>query len=158
MEYNQPIIEENHRMRGALGALGGALTGGLIWMLIGCLGYMSGWIAVLGFMLANGGYTLFNKKKSDIFGVVISFIFGLAVIAPATYGSFAFQVLQALKEGLSGRFSYGEVLVDLPLYMSRYDWWGDFWMSMLKGYIFTIIVGIGFLADGISKQKKQETN
>lgn len=147
-----PVIEQSHRMRGILGALGGALLGGVAWTLIGCLGYVSGYIAILIFILANGGYKLLGKK-SDTFGVVISVIFGLITIIPATYCSFAFNVLKALKENLAGHFTYGEVLMDLPMYMDRYDWWGDFFGNLAQGYIFTIVVAIFFIVDAVKKRK-----
>ncbi|MBQ7780605.1 MAG: hypothetical protein IJ405_01085 [Lachnospiraceae bacterium] len=147
-----PVIEKPHRMRGVLGALGGALLGGVAWTLIGCLGYVSGYIAILIFILANGGYKLLSKK-SDTFGVIVSVIFGLITIIPATYCSFAFSVLKALKENLSGHFTYGEVLMDLPMYMDRYDWWGDFWGNLAQGYIFTIVVAIFFIVDAVKKRK-----
>lgn len=147
-----PVIEKPHRMRGVLGALGGALLGGVVWTVIGCLGYVSGYIAILIFILANGGYKLLSKK-SDTFGVIVSVIFGLITIIPATYCSFAYNVQKALEEGLSGKFSYGEVLMDLPMYMDRYDWWGDFWGNLAQGYIFTIVVAIFFIADAVKKRK-----
>lgn len=147
-----PVIEKSHRMRGVLGALGGALLGGVAWTLIGCLGYVSGYIAILIFILANAGYKLLSKK-ADTFGVVVSVIFGLITIIPATYCSFAFSVQKALEEGLSGKFTYGEVLMDLPMYMDRYDWWGDFWGSLAQGYIFTVVVAIFFIVDAVKKRK-----
>lgn len=147
-----PVIEKPHRMRGVLGALGGALLGGVAWTLIGCLGYVSGYIAILIFILANGGYKLLSKK-SDTFGVIVSVIFGLITIIPATYCSFAFSVMNALNENVPGSFAYGEVLGDLHIYLDFYDLWGDFFGNLAQGYIFTVVVAIFFIVDALKKRK-----
>ncbi len=133
-----PVIENNRRGLGVLGAALGALVGGLVWTGIGCLGFISGWIAVLIFVLALLGYKLFTKKE-DFFGKVISAVFCLIVIFPATWAAYAFSVLKALNENFGG-FSYGEVLLDLGSYMDRYDLWGDFGANLLMGYGFTVLV------------------
>lgn len=157
MNYNNtgsiptPEVQKAHRVRGIIGALGGALLGGVIWTLIGCLGYVSGYIAILIFVLANGGYNLFSKKQ-ETFGIVISVIFGLITIIPATYCAFAFNLMKELSEGLKGHFTYWEVLVDLPMYMERYDLWGNFLGNLAQGYIFTIIVAIFFIAGAVKKR------
>lgn len=145
---SSPIIQENHRMRGVLGALGGALIGGIVWTVIGCLGFISGWIAILIFVLASAGYAKLNGKQ-DTFGVIISLVFGLLIIVPATYCSFAFHLLQELNEGINSHFTYGEVLVDLPMYLERYGWWGNLIGSLAKGYFLTIVVAIFFVVDSL---------
>lgn len=147
-----PIIEENNRWKGVIGALLGALLGGLAWTAIGCLGYISGWIAALIFVLAQAGYKKMSGKE-DFFGTVISAVFGLLVIIPATYASYAFNFFKAVNEGVNSHFNYFEVLRDMPVYMERYDLWGQFGMNLVKGYIFTIIIAVCMIA-GNGKSKK----
>lgn len=139
-----PVIESNRRGLGILGAALGALAGGVIWTIIGILGFVSGWIAVLIFFLARWGYKLLSKTQ-DTFGNVISVVFGLIVIFPATWAAYAYSVWKALNEGIVGHFSYGEVLLDLGMYMERYDLWGDLVTNLAMGYGFTILVAVFYL-------------
>ncbi len=138
------------KVKGLIGAIGGALLGGAIWIGIGCLGFVSGWIAILIFLLAQGGYKLMNKGEIDRFGSIISVILGLVIILPATWCISGFQVFSALNKNAPGHFSYFEVLGDLRLYMDRYDLWSSFYSNLAMGYLFTgvaaIYVGIGALS------------
>lgn len=147
---NQPVIKEVSKVKGLIGAIGGALLGGAIWIGIGCLGFVSGWIAILIFLLAQGGYKLMNKGEIDRFGSIISVILGLVIILPATWCISGFQVFSALNKNAPGHFSYFEVLGDLRLYMDRYDLWSSFYSNLAMGYLFTgvaaIYVGIGALS------------
>ena len=147
---NQPVIKEVSKVRGLIGALIGALLGGAIWIGIGCLGFVSGWIAILIFLLAQGGYKLMNKGEIDRFGSVISVILGLVIILPATWCISGFQVFSALNKNAPGHFAYFEVLGDLRLYMDRYDLWSSFYSNLAMGYLFTgiaaIYVGVGALS------------
>ena len=144
---NQPVIKEISKAKGLIGAIGGALLGGAIWIGIGCLGFVSGWIAILIFLLAQGGYKLMNKGEIDRFGSIISVILGLVIILPATWCISGFQVFSALNKNAPGHFSYFEVLGDLRLYMDRYDLWNTFYSNLAMGYLFTgiaaIYVGVG---------------
>ncbi len=147
---SQPVIKEVSKVKGLIGAIAGALLGGAIWIGIGCLGFVSGWIAILIFLLAQGGYKLMNKGEIDRFGSIISVILGLVIILPATWCISGFQVFSALNKNAPGHFSYFEVLGDLRLYMDRYDLWSSFYSNLAMGYLFTgvaaIYVGIGALS------------
>ncbi|MGN1147531.1 MAG: hypothetical protein ACI4TB_03860, partial [Lachnospiraceae bacterium] len=145
-----PVIEKNNRWKGVIGALIGAILGGLVWTAIGCLGYISGWVSVLIFFLAQAGYKKLNGKE-DTFGVVISVVFGLLIIIPATYASYGFSVFQALNEGAHSHFNYFDVLLDLPMYMNRYELWGQFATNLFMGYAFTVVFGVFAL---LGKRKK----
>lgn len=154
---NQPVIKEVSKVKGLIGALGGALLGGAIWIGIGCLGFVSGWIAILIFLLAQGGYKLMNKGEIDRFGSIISVILGLVIIFPATWCISGFQVFSALNKSAPGHFSYFEVLGDLRLYMDRYDLWNTFYSNLAMGYLFTgiaaIYVGVGALSSKASEKR-----
>lgn len=77
--YTSPVIEKNNRWKGVIGALIGAILGGLVWTAIGCLGYISGWVAILIFFLAQVGYKKLNGKE-DTFGIVISVVSGCSLL------------------------------------------------------------------------------
>lgn len=148
-----PIIKEKHRGLGILGALGGALLGGLIWTGIGCLGFISGWIAILIFFLAQAGYKKLNGEQ-DILGVIVSLVFGLLVIIPATYASYGFSLWRSLNDEFGSGFSFFEVLVDMPMYMERYGLWSDFIKNLVMGYAFTGIAAIYVGAATLTGRKK----
>lgn len=150
-----PIIEESKKGRGFIGALIGALIGGILWTAIGCLGYISGWIAVLIFFLAQFGYKKLAGKM-DKFGVIISLVLGLLIIVPATYASYGFSLLTELNEQLDGHFTYMEVLADLPQYMERYGLWGTFWGNLAKGYLFTGVAAIYMGSSALGNKAKDK--
>lgn len=148
-----PIIEDSKKGIGFVGALIGALIGGAIWTAIGCLGFISGWIAILIFFLAQFGY----KKlagKTDKFGVIISLVLGLFIIIPATYASYGFSFYKELNDAFSNRFTYWEVLADLPHYMSRYDSWGNFLGNLGKGYLFTGVAAVYMSSSAFGNKAK----
>lgn len=136
-----PIIEESKKGRGFVGALIGALIGGVLWTAIGCLGYISGWIAILIFFLAQFGYKKLTGKM-DKFGVIISLVLGLLMIIPATYAAYGFGFYTDLNKAFDNRFTYMEVLSNLPQYMERYDSWGPFLGNLGMGYLFTGVAAI----------------
>lgn len=154
---NQPVIKEVSKVKGLIGALGGALLGGAIWIGIGCLGFVSGWIAILIFLLAQGGYKLMNKGEIDRFGNIISVILGLVIILPATWCISGFQVFSAMNKNAPGHFSYFEILGDLRLYMDRYDLWNTFYSNLAMGYLFTGIAAlyVGFGSWGSRRREKR---
>ena len=153
-QYNagNPVIESSNRGLGVLGAALGALVGGAVWTGIGCLGFISGWIAVLIFVLALYGYKLFTKKQ-DLLGNIISAVFCLIVIFPATWAAYAFSVWKALNEGFGSGFSYMEVLFDLGSYMDRYELWGNLGANLLMGYGFTLLVAFFYVIGSIKNRK-----
>jgi len=136
---------------GVLGAFLGALVGGVLWTLIGCLGFVSGWIAVAIFFLAQFGYKKLNGR-SDGFGVIISLVFGLLIIIPATYVSFGFSLFTELNT--QGNFGFLEVLRDMPFYMERYDLWPDFLKTLGQGYLFSGIAALWLLFGSLGRKKR----
>lgn len=153
-----PIIEKKNRGMGVLGAALGALLGGVLWTLVSCAGYISGWISVLIFLLAQGGYSKFSGAKkgeaADTFGVVISVIFGLLIIIPANYVAYGYGVYKALDKV----FPFTEVLRDLLMYMDRYELWGDFFMNLGLSYLFTGFVAVMVLVGSRSGKRKNKQN
>lgn len=154
---NQPVIKEVSKVKGLIGALIGALIGGIIWVVVGFLGIIWGWIAVLIFVLAQGGYRKMNHGEIDKFGIIVSIILSLVIILPATWCVCGFQMFKALSENAPGHFSYFEVLGDLRLYMDRYDLWNTFYSNLAMGYLFTgiaaIYVGVGALSSKASEKR-----
>lgn len=149
---NSPIIEESKKGIGFVGALIGAIIGGIIWTIIGCFGFISGWIAVLIFFLAQFGYQKLAGKL-DKFGVIVSLVLGLLIIIPATYASYGYLFYKDLNDAFSNRFTYWEVIADLPLYMERYESWGRFFGNLGLGFLFTGVAAIYVGASALKDKK-----
>ena len=134
-------VKENYIL-GFLGSLLGASVGGILWVIIGALGYMAA-VSVIVILLGGIlGYTLFTKKM----GVIGSFLFILSssiVIAVAHFITTAFHFRNGLKaEGISSGFF--EAAEQLFTYMSvnpevgRKVWLDSYFIVSL---VITLIIG-----------------
>lgn len=151
---NQRLYQESdediNRMKGFFGALVGALIGAIAWVIVGHLGFISGWIAVLMVYLAMQGY----KKLSggiDKFGKVISSIIVLLLIFPADYIMYMWDYLESyytMHVRLSDVFAN---VTQLLLYDSSTQ--GYFLEDLLSGYAIAIICIIIFLKKSKSDGK-----
>lgn len=103
--------------------------------------------------MAQAGYKKLNGEQ-DILGIIVSLVFGLLIIIPATYASYGFSLWKSLNEEFGRGFSYFEVLADMPLYMERYGLWSDFIKNLVMGYAFTGIAAIYAGAAAFTGRKK----
>ena len=134
--------KENHIL-GFIGSLLGASVGGILWVIIGALGYL-GAVAVVVILFGGiAGYTFFTKKM----GAMGSALFVLAssiVIAASHFITVVFHFRDGLRaEGVSSGFF--EAAEQLSTYMSlNPDVRGSVWFSpyFLIALLVTVIVGI----------------
>ena len=135
-------VKENYIL-GFLGSLLGASVGGILWVIIGALGYL-GAVAVVVILFGGiAGYTFFTKKM----GAMGSALFVLAssiVIAASHFITVVFHFRDGLRaEGVSSGFF--EAAEQLSTYMSlNPDVRGSVWFSpyFLIALLVTVIVGI----------------
>lgn len=160
--YEKPIAEEDgltihktHTGLGILGAMLGAMLGGLVWTIIGAAGFVSGWVGILIIFFAYKGYVILARKEG-VFGIVISIIFGLIIVLPATYLSYGWIYYCALNESVSGYTTLTRALMELPAYLTQYEEWGSFGGDVLMGYGFMIFVCIIYGANFFSGRKKEK--
>lgn len=135
---NGPIIQESRVGLGILGAFLGALLGGLLWTLVGALGYVSGWVGILIVILSNMGYGIMARKKDKI-GLVVSIIFSVIIVIPATYLYYGWSYYRAMNEAIAGYTTLTRALLELPAYLTNYDGWTDFAGDLLIGYVFMVV-------------------
>lgn len=147
-------VHKVYRGRGVIGALLGALLGGVLWMVVGALGYISGWIGILIVLFANAGYKLFAKEKSG-FGTVISLIFSLLVIFPATYLAGVWVFYVELNKQIPEYITLGRAFSGYAEFLTKNDGWGDVTYNMVMGYVFMVGAGLYSLG-GRKKVKKAE--
>lgn len=152
--YTEP--EKGSRVLGILGAVAGALLGGLIWAVVGAFGLISGWIGLLIVVMAIKGYQLLSRRENDKFGTVIAVILGLFVIAPATYLSGAWSYYRELNKVIPGYISFWEAMAKMPEYLSEYNEWGILLQNMLMGYVFAGIASIYYVIGIFGKNKRNK--
>lgn len=145
-----PIVREYHTGRGILGAFLGAALGGLLWTIVNVLGFISGWIGILIIFFAYVGYKVLSHKE-DTFGMVISFVFALFIVIPATYLAWGWTFYQVMNESIGGYTSLVRAMTEMPAYMSANGIWGDFLGEIGMGYLFMIIAGVIWLSSSRKK-------
>ncbi|MGN0506837.1 MAG: hypothetical protein ACI4FZ_09755 [Lachnospiraceae bacterium] len=145
--------EKPHRIRGILGALLGALLGSILWTAVGMLGYVSAWIGVLMAVFARTGYKIFCGKDEK-FGVIISTIFCLILVMPATYLAAGWGYYQNVNSYMAGSITLFRALKEYPVYLSSSDSWGRLLSNMVLGYVFIIIGIVIDYTINVSKKQK----
>ncbi|MBQ9151581.1 MAG: hypothetical protein IJX72_04965 [Clostridia bacterium] len=98
-----PDVEENV-LFGAVGAFLFSLVGGVVYVVLSMVGYLSALSGLIGVVCAIKGYTFFAKKESKR-GVVIAVIMAAVVIIIAWYVSFCLDMVAAYE----GWYEAGEV-------------------------------------------------
>lgn len=92
----------NNYLRGTVGALIGGAIGAVAWVLIGLLGFVSGWVAVLISYLAGKGYDK-AKGKPNAMKIVISSVITLVLIVVSMFVLYTITVSVAMaQENLEG--------------------------------------------------------
>lgn len=149
-----PLLEaeENHMMRGIIGALLGALLGGILWTAVGMIGYVSAWIGVLMALFARTGYKMFSGKDDKV-GVILSTVFCLIVVLPATFLADGWNYYKDMNSFMAGSVTLFRALKDYPVYLTSTDSWGRMLGNIGLSYVF-IIIGI-FIDYKSNVSKKQ---
>ncbi len=152
-----PIIQETNKGLGVLGAVIGVLLGGLLWAIVGIMGYVSGWIGILIIVFGNWGYT-FLSKSDDTFGKVISFILSVLIIIPATYIIYVWGYYQGANENILGYITLVRAFKELPSFLTKYNEWENFISDIGQGYLFLLIAGAIYIGGSLSSNKKNKKN
>lgn len=129
---------------GIIGAIFGAAIGGVVWVLIGLGGMIVGYIGLLIFILAFGGFRLFCKNK-DGFGAIYCFILSMVVVFVATFLVTVLQVHSSLNDGSIGYVSFGQGISFTIDYLKSGDA-SSFWKNVFFGELFVILAGGSSLA------------
>lgn len=146
-------IKSHNRLLGILGAVGGALVGSVLIVIIGLLGYVSGWAAVVMALLAINGYK-WLAKGIDKAGIALSILITALMIPFANMIEIAIVYYQSLNEIMSGYVSFWRALQNTPQFMTDYDVWGAYWENVVMGYLLGGVC-LAFWVPGIIKGKKQ---
>lgn len=109
-QEEQSLKEEStgSHLTGALGAIGGALIGSVVWALVLQLGYMASLVGLLIGFLAEKGYNLAKGKqtKGKIAVLIIAIILG---VLAGTVASDAITLAQMISAGELPGITYGQI-------------------------------------------------
>lgn len=140
---NNPAEIVENRTAGTVGAFLFALAGGIIYFLIWQIGYLAAVSGIVAVVCAFKGYTIFAKKES-IYGVVISAVASLIVIALAWYLCLSFDVYNAYREwydeGLVyDKVSFSEAVRNAYLFLEEPEIATEYFKSLIIGILLCIV-------------------
>lgn len=140
---NNPAEIVENRIAGTVGAFLFALAGGIIYFLIWQIGYLAAVSGIVAVVCAFKGYTIFAKKES-IYGVVISAVASLIVIALAWYLCLSFDVYNAYREwydeGLVyDKVSFSEAVRNAYLFLEEPEIATEYFKSLIIGILLCIV-------------------
>lgn len=148
------VVEKSNLFLGIIGAVIGAAIGGLLWTIVGALGYIVGWLGVFTIFFAYTGYNMFEHKKEKT-GLIVSLILGIVTVVPATYLTYAWSYYCMMNESINGYTPLGRAITDLATYFTTYDEWGTFVLDLVKGYAFLLLAGVYLLVSLIGSKKQK---
>ena len=143
-EKNLNEIKEENKVAGTVGAFLFALAGGIVYFLLWQVGYIAAISGLVAVVCAFKGYEIFAKKEST-YGIVISVVMAIIVIAIAWYLCLSQDVYNAYKEWYDAgevafTSSYGEAVRGSYLFLAEPE--------IAKEYIIDLVVSIAFCALG----------
>jgi len=136
---------------GTIGAILGALLGGIIWICIGNLGFVAGLAGFAMMFFSIKGYGLFSghlDKKGQIISLITTFI----MIFLANYTLYA---LQYCKIFYDGNYTINTILnsfKNLSSYLFIAGSWDSFMKDLLIGYGLSIWCGFGLIKSIFSRK------
>jgi len=137
---------------GTIGAFIGAMLGGVIWIIIGELGFIAGLAGFAMMYFAIKGYSGLSGRL-DKKGQIISLIIAFVMIFIANYTSYA---INFCKYYFDGNYSINNLInsfKNLSEYLTYVDSWGDFIKNLAIGYALSIWSGFGIIRSVFSKRQ-----
>lgn len=138
---------------GIIGAILGATLGGVIWIIVGKLGFVAGLAGYAMMFFALKGYRKFSGFL-DKKGQIISFIIAILMIFMANYTMYA---LEYCKYYFNGSYTINNLVTSymkLPKAFTLMDTWGDFIIDLVVGYLLSIWASAGIIRTIFSRQNK----
>jgi len=152
VDTEEELVKSNVVL-GTIGAFIGAMLGGVIWIIIGEIGFIAGIAGFAMMYFAIKGYSGLSGRL-DKKGQIISLIIALIMIFVADYSSYA---LNFCKYYFDGNYSMNNLVTsfkNLPEYLTYADVWGSFIKDLAIGYALSIWSGFGIFRSVFSKNKK----
>lgn len=136
---------------GVVGALGGALLGGIVVLIFGRLGYVTALSGLIAAVCALKGYELLAKKMS-IKGAIISCIAMLAMIYVGHRADWAVEVAQYFQVGFFRAFRAIPMLIQEEAIEL-----GQYMKGLLMTYLFALLGAVPTVINSVKGQKTKYT-
>jgi len=137
---------------GTIGAFLGAALGGVIWIIIGELGFIAGLAGFAMMYFAIKGYSGLSGRL-DKKGQIISIIIALVMIFIANYTSYALNFCKYYFDGNYSINNLMDSIKNLSSYLTYSNNWGSFLKDLAIGYALSIWSGYGIIRSVFSKRK-----
>ena len=141
LEAKKEVVRANksNLLHGFAGAMIGALAGGIVYVLLNKLGYVS---ALSGLLMAFLALLLYEKFGGclDIKGVICCAVILIATVYFSNKLAWTWEVFDQLK---SYGWRFGEVYSELGSILKDSDLTGTYTASLLQGYLFTALGAVG---------------
>ena len=137
---------------GTIGAFIGAALGGVIWIIIGELGFIAGLAGFAMMYFAIKGYSGLSGRL-DKKGQIISIIIALVMIFVANYTSYALNFCKYYFDGNYSINNLMDSIKNLSSYLTYSNNWGSFLKDLAIGYALSIWSGFGIIRSVFSKRK-----
>ncbi|MFT4145216.1 MAG: hypothetical protein QM644_12235 [Mobilitalea sp.] len=139
---------------GILGAINGAAIGGILWIVIGMLGFIAGIAGYVMMLFAIKGYRMlsgFLDKK----GQIISLLIALLMIFAANYTLYSLDYCKYYYSGVYSFDNLADSFRKLPDFIKQGEVWGDFLKDLVVGYLLSIWAGFGIIKSIFSKAQDE---
>lgn len=116
--------KQSSRLVGMLGALLGAVMGGLLWTVVGTLSsykFLNFWVGIIMYFLSYSIYG-FWRQKEELIRYIAALMCSLMSIAAATYIQWTWIYYSDANGGVFGYIPLERVLRELTSYISDSDW------------------------------------
>ena len=153
---NDENVKENV-LRGTLGALLFALAGGVLWVLLSRVGFLSGLSGIVGLLCAVKGYALFGKKESK-YGIFISIGATVLVLVIAWYFSLSWDVYDVMtslhNEGVTDiNINFFESFGVAHVFLEYPDVSKSYFINLIVGLVLSGAAGFFYLSNFRSRQR-----
>lgn len=137
---------------GILGAFGGALIGGALWILIYRLGYIAGIAGAVSAICAMKGYEMLGKRL-DVKGIAGSVIIMIATIFLASRISWSWDMYDVLKEY---DYDFSTIFFHFSELLDMFEASGEYIKELMIGYGLTAVCSVGYIIEAFRSGRTQK--
>ncbi len=143
---------KSNMLLGILGAILGAALGGVIWIIIGKMGFIAGLAGFAMMIFAIMGYRMFSGNL-DKKGQVISLLIAFVMIFVANYTLYALEYCKYYYSSNYNLVNISNAFKKIPEFLTYTESWVDFIKDLVIGYALSIWSGIGTIKSTFSRRK-----
>ena len=142
--------KKGNAILGTVGAIGGALIGAALWVIIYQVGFIAGIAGFVTVLCAIKGFELLGKQKAGKLGTILCVLISLIIIFMANYFCYAIEVYKAF--GTDYYLTFGDSLALVPEILQDGEVMGAFLKDLLIGYALTIVASFSAIGAAFKKQ------